>query len=202
MKFDYTQIFLLIWIVAFWIYYFSTYGKVEEKHEHSVREKYGTHAKWGPFFGSAFMGWTAVIFIYFFHYDSRAWVWRLSLPDCAAVKIAAVMILCFAFLLNILFTISVGKSIRTAFTANQNPPLITTGVYGRIRHPAYLAFFAVAGGTFLIISNLITLLLLVYTWVVIYGHTLEEEKKMTMIYGEAYERYRRSTGRFLPKLKI
>ena len=46
MRFDYTQVFLLAWIIAFWVYHFLTYGKVEGKHERSVREKYGIRATW------------------------------------------------------------------------------------------------------------------------------------------------------------
>jgi protein-S-isoprenylcysteine O-methyltransferase Ste14 len=201
MRFDYTQVFLLAWMIAFWLYYFLTYGKVEEKHERATREKYGIQAKWGPFFGLAFLGWSVVILIYFFHYDSIGWVWKLSFLDCTPVKLIAIIMMCFAYLLNILFTVSVGKSIQGAFALGEDPKLITTGVYGYIRHPGYLAFFAVAFGSFLIIPNLITMVLLAYTCVVIYGHTLEEEKKLLKIYGDAYERYQSEVGRFLPKLK-
>jgi protein-S-isoprenylcysteine O-methyltransferase Ste14 len=201
MRFDYTQVFLLAWMVAFWVYYFSTYGKVEEKHERANREKYGIQAKWGPFFGLAFLGWTAVILIYFFHYDSIDWIWKLSFLDRTPVKLIAIIMMCFAFLLNILFTVSVGKSIQDALALGEGPKLVTTGVYGYIRHPGYLAFFAVAFGSFLIIPNLITLVLLAYTCVVIYGHTLEEEKKLLKVFGEAYEQYQSEVGRFLPKLK-
>lgn len=188
-------------MIAFWVYYFSTYGRVEEKHERATREKYDTQARWGPFFGLAFLGWSVVILIYFFHYDSMDWVWKFSFLDCTPVKLMAILMMCFAFLLNVLFTVSVGKSIQDAFALGGDPKLVTTGVYGYIRHPGYLAFFAVAFGSFLIIPNLIAMVLLAYTCVVIYGHTLEEEKKLLKVYGEAYERYQSEVGRFLPKPK-
>jgi len=127
MRFDYTQIFLLVWIVAFWSYYFLTYGKVEEKHERTTNEKYDIKAKWGPFFGLAFLGWSMVILIYFFHYDSIDWVWKLSFLDCTPVKLLAIIMMCVAFLLNILFTMSVGKSIQDAFALDEDPRLITSG---------------------------------------------------------------------------
>ena len=201
MRFDYTQIFLLVWIVAFWSYYFLTYGKVEEKHERTTNEKYDIKAKWGPFFGLAFLGWSMVILIYFFHYDSIDWVWKLSFLDCTPVKLLAIIMMCVAFLLNILFTMSVGKSIQDAFALDEDPRLITSGIYGYIRHPGYLAFFAVAVGSFLIIPNFITMVLMICTCVAIYGHTLEEEEKLLRIYGEAYARYQSEVGRFFPKLK-
>jgi protein-S-isoprenylcysteine O-methyltransferase Ste14 len=54
-------------------------------------------------------------------------------------------------------------------------------------------------GSYLIIPNTITLILLVYTWMVIYNHTLEEEQKLLKIYGEAYKNYQNQVGRYLPK---
>jgi len=201
MRMDYTQVFLLAWITAFWCYYLLTYGKVEEKHERFTRTRYGIQARWAPFFGLAFLGWTLVILVYFFCYDSIDWVWKFSFLDRAAVKLTAVALMCFAFLLNILFTVSIGHSIRAALASGEEAKLVTTGVYQYIRHPGYLAFFAVGLGCFLIIPNLITLALLAYTCVAVYGHTLEEEKKLLKMYGEAYRQYQQSTGRYLPKLR-
>jgi protein-S-isoprenylcysteine O-methyltransferase Ste14 len=165
-----------------------------------VHKKYGIRAKWGRFFGLAFIGWTVIILIYFFNYDSMNWIWKLSILDNAFAKIVAMAVMCGALLLYVLFTITVGTSIRRAVNSGGKPELITTGVYRYSRHPSYLAFFAVAFGVFLLIPNLITLVLLVYTWVVTFGHTLEEEKKLGEMYGEEYERYRNEVGMFLPKL--
>jgi len=201
MFFDFTQVFLMFWIIAFWAYYLLTYGRVEGKHEQSTRGKYGTPARWAPFFGMAFLGWTVVIVIFFFHYDSIEWGWRFDLLDHAAIKILGIAILCVAFLLNVLFTASVGQSVQASIENGTPATLVTTGVYGWIRHPGYLAFFAVAIGGFLLIPNFITLALAVYTFVVVYGHTLEEEKKLEKMYGSDYERYQRTTGRFFPKIR-
>ena len=201
MKFNFTQIFLLVWIIAFWACYFLTFGKIEDKYEKSIKTKYGTETKWGPLFGLAFPLWTILIFIYFFNYNSVNWLWRISFLDNNPIKIIAIAIICFAFLLNILFTISVAKSIKIAFSVDEKPRLVTSGIYSYIRHPGYLGFFGVAFGTFLIIPNILSLVLLLYTYIVIYGHTLEEEKKLMRIYGKEYEQFKNDVGRFLPKLK-
>jgi hypothetical protein len=58
MSFDYSQIFLLVWIIAFWVFYSLTYGKVEAKHERSTREKYKVTSRWGPFLGLTFLVYT------------------------------------------------------------------------------------------------------------------------------------------------
>jgi protein-S-isoprenylcysteine O-methyltransferase Ste14 len=200
MRLDYTQVFLPAWTAAFWIYSLLTYGAVEEEHERSSRMWYGAQAKWAPFFGLAFLGWTLVILVCFFHYDSIRWAWQFSFLDRVPVKIFAIVLMCLAFLLNILFGVSIGSAIRAALASGEEPKLATTGVCRFVRHPGYLAFLAAGLGCFPIIPNLITMVLVVYTCIAVYGRTLEEERKLLQMYGEAYERYRQSTGRYLPGL--
>ncbi|MBN1437963.1 MAG: isoprenylcysteine carboxylmethyltransferase family protein [Anaerolineales bacterium] len=199
MRFEFTQVFLLVWIIAFWIFYLLTYGKYEEKHERSTRAQYGVRSKWAPFFGLAFLGWTLVMLVYFFHPASATWLWRFSALDREPVKWAGVFLMCIAFLLNILFTLSIGKSIRDALATGGKAQLITTGVYRLVRHPGYAAFFLVGLGCFLILPNVIVLGLLLYTCIAIHGQTLEEEEKLVKMYGESYEQYRRKTGRYWPR---
>ncbi len=200
MNFHYTQIFLLMWIIGFWAYYFLTYGKVEEKHERTIGEKYGIKNKLGPLFGLAFVAWTVVIFIYFFNYNSIGWIWKFSVLDNTPIKVTAIILLSAAFLLNILFTRSVGQTIQDAYKDGNEPGLITTGIFGIIRHPAYLAFFALAVGCFLLIPNIISMIVMIYTFIVVYLHTLEEEAKLLKVYGTAYRQYMEKVGRYLPKI--
>jgi protein-S-isoprenylcysteine O-methyltransferase Ste14 len=201
MRFDYTQVFLLSWILVFWIYHFLSYGRVEGKHERSVKERYGFRDKWTRLFGLAFFGWTALIIIYFFKFSSIDWIWKLSFLDRTAIKIVGMVAMSLAMVLYILFTVSAGRSIQAGTSAGTRPELITTGIYRFCRHPAYLALLLVASGVFLIIPNVITVILLAYTSVVTYGHSLEEERKLLEMYGQEYENYRRRVGRFLPKLR-
>jgi protein-S-isoprenylcysteine O-methyltransferase Ste14 len=146
----------------------------------------------------ALYGWTVLIIIYFFSQDSVSRIWKLSFLDHTPVKIVAIGIMSLSFLLHILFTVSVGRSIRSAVSSGEKPRLITTGLYRFCRHPAYLALLCVALGIFLIVPNLISLILLVYTIVVTYGHSVEEEGKLLKMYGSEYENYRKKAGRFLP----
>lgn len=207
MNFNYSQIFLLVWITTFWVYYFLTYGKVEGKHERTIDAEYG-RTRLGFIFGYVlgsiiFILWTALILLYFFYYESVNWFWKISLLDHDFIKIFAIVIMCFTSVLMILFTSSVGKSIEIAVTEgkDEKPKLVTTGIYSYIRNPSYLALDLAVFGTFLIIPNLFTLTFLLYTIIVMYVCTLEEEKRLLKIYGEEYERYKKEVGRFLPKLK-
>ena len=111
------------------------------------------------------------------------------------------IIMCLGFLLNVLFTRSVGKSIKTGVVKDKKPELITTGIYRNIRNPGYLAFVLAVFGTFLIIPCILTLALFLFTAIVSYRQAVKEEKNLFKMYGDEYKDYIEKTGRFIPKLK-
>ena len=203
-NFQYSQIFLLVYIIILVAGYILTYGRVEGKHERSISEEYGVTSR-GKIFGISFslivLMWILIIVLYFFIYDSVNWFFKISLLDYDFVKIAAICIMCFAFLLIILFITTVGKSIKNAVVSGEKSQLITSGIYRFIRHPVYTAFILGIFGTFLIIPNLLMLVFLLCTVVLMYGHSNEEEKVLTKIYGNEYEEYKKKAGRFFPKIK-
>ena len=200
----YSQYFLLIYMIIYFTYYIATYARVEPKHEKSIDEKYGK-TKFtkivGSIFGLIILLWIIIIIVYFFVYDFINWFWRISLLDNDFVKIIAMLIMCIGLLLSFIFTRTVGKSIKKDIVSEEKPQLITTGIYHYIRHPAYTAILLSYIGTFLIIPNLLMLIFLLGGIIVIYEHSREEEKSLMKIYGEEYENYKKSVGRFLPKIK-
>lgn len=200
----YSQYFLLIYMIIYFTYYIATYARVEPKHEKSIDEKYGK-TKFskivGSIFGLIILLWIIIIIVYFFVYDFINWFWRISLLDNDFVKIIAMLIMCIGLLLSFTFTRTVGKSIKEAVVSEEKPQLITTGIYHYIRHPAYTAILLSYIGIFLIIPNLLMLIFLLGGIIVIYEHSREEEKSLMKIYGEEYENYKKSVGRFLPKIK-
>ncbi|MFX0187534.1 MAG: methyltransferase family protein [Candidatus Hodarchaeota archaeon] len=203
-SFHYSQIFLLIYIIIIVVGYFLTYGRVEGKHEKSISEEYGRQTKakiFGIGFGLIMLMWIFLIVLYFFVYDSVNWFFKISILDNDLIKIIAMSIMCFAFLLIFLFTINVGKSIKNAEISGEKSQLITSGIYRFIRHPAYTAFILDVFGTFFIIPNLLILSFLLCTVIVMYGHSNEEEKILIKMYGSEYEEYKKKAGRFLPKIK-
>ena len=109
--------------------------------------------------------------------------------------------MCLGFLLNILFTRSVGKSIKTGVVKDKKPELITTGIYRNIRNPFYFAFNLAMFGTFLIIPCVLILVLLLFTAIVSYRQAVGEKKILLKMYSDEYENYIKKTGRFFPKLK-
>ena len=207
MDFDYSQIFLLVFTITFWVAYFLTFGKVERRWEKSTAAEYGKTRLDFIFNdilgGIAFILWPILIAIYFFNYESVNWFGKISLLDHDFIKIFAMVIMCcFTFPLNALFELSVGKPIEVAVSRSEKPKLATTGIYHYIRHPCYLALDIAVFGTFLIIPNILTLALSLLVITVLYVGTLEEEKTLLKMYGQEYERYRNDVGMFLPKLRV
>lgn len=79
--------------------------------------------------------------------------------------------------------------------------MVNEGLYRRIRHPQYTGFFLFLVGSLLNWPTLPTLImfpLLVWTY---YRLAKSEERAALSTYGENYEKYRISTGMFLPKLR-
>jgi protein-S-isoprenylcysteine O-methyltransferase Ste14 len=80
------------------------------------------------------------------------------------------------------------------------PHLLTTGAFGRVRHPLYLGsmlLFAAVWGSTLSLAALIVLVVIF----IFYNHIAAyEEKKLEEKFGEAYIRYKKKVPRWIPKL--
>lgn len=80
------------------------------------------------------------------------------------------------------------------------PPLVTSGLNGRVRHPLYFGTFLVLWGWFVSSpTNAVLLSAIIgsaYLWI---GARLEEAK-LVRLYGDAYRRYQRSVPMLLPRI--
>jgi protein-S-isoprenylcysteine O-methyltransferase Ste14 len=81
----------------------------------------------------------------------------------------------------------------------ENYKLITTGPYKYVRHPIYLSFFLFVIGKSMVFANLL-LLVIIPSLIVLYRHTLIEEKRLAKKFGKSYLEYMTRTGRFVPYL--
>jgi len=79
--------------------------------------------------------------------------------------------------------------------------LLTTGIYGRVRHPIYLGSILVLWGEphLLKTANGLLFVILITAYFVI-GSTLEE-RRMVRQFGEEYRRYRKKAGWLWPKFR-
>jgi protein-S-isoprenylcysteine O-methyltransferase Ste14 len=80
--------------------------------------------------------------------------------------------------------------------------LVTTGLYGRIRHPLYagalVLWTAVAVADLSIVAGAVMLVFVVPTYL---AYISREEEMMVMVYGNDYRDYCSKVPRFVPSLR-
>jgi protein-S-isoprenylcysteine O-methyltransferase Ste14 len=77
--------------------------------------------------------------------------------------------------------------------------LVTTGLYGFVRHPIYLGIFISLSTLALMVANLLVLLPTLALLIVHYA-SIDEEVILTDRFGNEYREYKKRTPRFIPKL--
>lgn len=126
---------------------------------------------------------------------TAGWI-QLARPLLAAVAVALMLL---GMLLRWAAMITLGRFFSAHVEIAAEQPLVTTGLYRHVRHPAYAGIILVAIGIGVTYENWISLLAV--TAMVVLGvanRVRIEEKALREYYGAAYEAYYRSTKRFLP----
>ncbi len=77
---------------------------------------------------------------------------------------------------------------------------MTTGPYGRIRHPIYAAMLLWSVGLALFTAHIFFVLLLMLVIIFMSSRVPKEEKIMIEHFGDEYIKYMEKTGRYLPKM--
>lgn len=95
---------------------------------------------------------------------------------------------------------SIGKNITDTVETRKNHQLITTGIYRYIRHPLYTTGFLFFIGLGLLSSNWLVILLSCLVLVALVIRTQTEEEELIKLFGDQYIEYRKTTGKFFPKL--
>ena len=92
-----------------------------------------------------------------------------------------------------------GRTFSPNLESRRGQPLITTGIYGTVRHPAYLgsltAYLAIA----LMFANWILLCVAAVLFPALYAWRIRmEDQELSRLHGDEYDRYRRSVPGVLP----
>jgi protein-S-isoprenylcysteine O-methyltransferase Ste14 len=89
---------------------------------------------------------------------------------------------------------------KVLYQAQQEHRLAVTGPYARLRHPQYVAFILIMFGFLLMWPTLVTLAMFpVLVWMYVRLARSEEAEALAG-FGEAYERYKRATPAFFPRV--
>jgi protein-S-isoprenylcysteine O-methyltransferase Ste14 len=78
--------------------------------------------------------------------------------------------------------------------------LVTTGIYGRVRHPQYLGFLLLTLGINFLWPTFSTLILWPILALLYYRLAREEEKEIEKKFGEDYREYKNTVPMFIPHL--
>ncbi len=79
--------------------------------------------------------------------------------------------------------------------------LVTTGIYGYVRHPQYSGLFLVTIGMLIQWPTIITLIMWPILTYAYYRLAMREEREVEEKFGAAYKVYRESVPAFIPKYK-
>lgn len=83
----------------------------------------------------------------------------------------------------------------------RNNQLVTTGIYGIVRHTIYAAFLYAITGLIFIANNLILLILPLIYWLILSLAMIKtEEKWLIDLYSDDYLNYSKKVNRFIPKV--
>ena len=95
---------------------------------------------------------------------------------------------------------ALADSWRIGIKKKEKTELVTSGPYGRIRHPIYSFQILALLGAAMLIPTVVSLALLVLHTACSTIKALDEEAYLTGVHGESYKHFLARTGRFLPKL--
>lgn len=79
--------------------------------------------------------------------------------------------------------------------------LVTSGIYGHIRHPQYLGFLVLTLGINVLWVTVLTLSLWPILVILYYRLAKEEDKRMEEQFGEEYRKYKNSVPMLIPRLR-
>ncbi len=80
--------------------------------------------------------------------------------------------------------------------------LVTTGIYGHVRHPQYLGFLLLTLGMNILWVTISTFLLWPILAVLYYRLAKKEDKELEASFGEEYRNYKRAVPLLIPRIKL
>jgi protein-S-isoprenylcysteine O-methyltransferase Ste14 len=78
--------------------------------------------------------------------------------------------------------------------------LLTTGIYGKVRHPMYLGWMLILLGFPLLFRALLAFIISIFLSAILVLWAYVEERELESKYGDELKAYRRKVGMFTPKL--
>jgi protein-S-isoprenylcysteine O-methyltransferase Ste14 len=143
--------------------------------------------------------WLAQVLSYALHsrFEILPQTLHYQLFAALAAKIAGVGLVSFGLIVFVLAFFNFGDSWRMGIDRKAPGALVTKGIFSISRNPIYVFINSWFIGTFLINGTVVFLVSGVLAAIVVRWQILREEKFLVERYGDAYERYRKKTPRYL-----
>ena len=120
-------------------------------------------------------------------------------PGYLALRWIAALIAVACLALTIECWIRMGKNWRMAVTPDQQTDLVTSGLYGYVRHPIYALSVLLMLCSALVVPTVPMVAIAAVHVLLMVVKARNEERFLLGAKGEAYARYCRVTGRFVPR---
>jgi protein-S-isoprenylcysteine O-methyltransferase Ste14 len=117
-------------------------------------------------------------------------------PAAGAVGFASVtvgLVVCAAAVWNM------GASWRMGVDRETPGPLVTRGLFRRMRHPIYAGILLITSGMALLTADVLSIATAAAAWVGLPIQARLEEEFLVSQYGDAYRRHQSQSGRFWPR---
>jgi protein-S-isoprenylcysteine O-methyltransferase Ste14 len=143
----------------------------------------------------AAFGVIGLLLAYLPAYTDRTEVWTL---DGDAIRWLGVALFAGGGALRIWPVFVLGRRFSGLVAIQPGHALVTSGVYGVIRHPSYLGLLVNSLGWALAFRSGVGVLLTAFTIPPLIARIRAEERLLSAQFGDAYDAYRRRTSRLLP----
>ncbi len=124
----------------------------------------------------------------------------LTVPAYEALRWAAAIIAVMCLALTAKCWMRMGSDWRMAVSETQRSPLITDGLFARVRHPIYALSMLLMLCSAVIVPTVPMLAIAIVHLGLMHLKARNEERHLLKMHGAAYETYLRRTGRFFPRL--
>jgi protein-S-isoprenylcysteine O-methyltransferase Ste14 len=140
-------------------------------------------------------------FILFYTADPR---WgalnRRFIPQGRVVHALAVILTALGLGLAVFARVYLGRNWSAEVVIRKDHRLIRSGPYARIRHPIYTGLLLALLGAVLAIGEVRAIVAFAIITVAFFFKARREESFLVQEFGDEFDRYRRQTGLFLPRL--
>lgn len=146
------------------------------------------------------MLWVPMVILYAIDAESIVWFLRVSFLDNGSAKVTGVAMAGTGLAVLLLGMAGLGANFRVVLPRRKTE-LVTNGVYHYVRNPLVLSLHMLVLGMFLMIPNLLMLAAFICSIFQYEAKIREEERFLLQMHGEAYKKYKKDTGKYLPIMR-